>query len=191
MKIIEVSDKMCDNLINSDTEVLLHYTEQDIIKGCLKNDRKFQEIFFKEYSPKINFIVKRYCKNSDEIVMNIFIHVFKNMNLIKKDSSIMDWLRTYTVEYCVTNIKNNTKINISEYTLIKTEDFIPNVEMKVDEIVSLINGLPLIQKLVYNMNIVDGLTIEDLSKLIEIDLIDVNRELINARENIKKKLLKI
>jgi DNA-directed RNA polymerase specialized sigma24 family protein len=63
--------------------------------------------------------------------------------------------------------------------------------MKVDEIVSLINGLPLIQKLVYNMNIVDGLTIEDLSKLIEIDLIDVNRELINARENIKKKLLKI
>jgi RNA polymerase sigma-70 factor (ECF subfamily) len=190
MKIIEVSDKMCDNLINSDTEVLLHYTEQDIIKGCLKNDRKFQEIFFKEYSPKINFIVKRYCKNSDEIVMNIFIHVFKNMNLIKKDSSIMDWLRTYTVEYCVTNIKNNTKINISEYTLIKTEDFIPNVEMKVDEIVSLINGLPLIQKLVYNMNIVDGLTIENLSKLIEIDLIDVNRELTNARENIKKKLLK-
>jgi DNA-directed RNA polymerase specialized sigma24 family protein len=190
MKIIEVSDKMCDNLINSDTEVLLHYTEQDIIKGCLKNDRKFQEIFFKEYSPKINFIVKRYCKNSDEIVMNIFIQVFKNINLIKRDAPIMDWLRTYTVEYCVTNIKNNTKINISEYTLIKTEDFIPNVEMKVDEIVSLINGLPLIQKLVYNMNIVDGLTIENLSKLIEIDLIDVNRELTNARENIKKKLLK-
>jgi DNA-directed RNA polymerase specialized sigma24 family protein len=39
------------------------------------------------------------------------------------------------------------------------------------------------------MSIVDGLTIEDLSKLIEIDLNDVNRELINARENIKKKLL--
>ena len=52
-----------------------------------------------------------------------------------------------------------------------------------------VNGLPLIQKLVYNMNIVDGLTVKDLSKLIEIDLIDVNRELINARENIKKKLL--
>jgi len=49
----------------------------------------------------------------------------------------------------------------------------------------------LIQKLVYNMNVVDGLTVEDLSKLIEIDLNDVNRELINARENIKKKLLKI
>jgi hypothetical protein len=41
------------------------------------------------------------------------------------------------------------------------------------------------------MNVVDGLTVEDLSKLIEIDLNDVNRELINARENIKKKLLKI
>jgi RNA polymerase sigma-70 factor (ECF subfamily) len=190
MKIIEVSDKMCDNLINSDTEVLLHHTEQDIIKGCLKNDRKFQEIFFKEYSPKINFIVKRYCKDSDEIVMNIFIQVFKNINLIKRDAPIMDWLRTYTVEYCVDNIKNNTKINISEYTLIETEDFVPNVEMTVDEILSLINGLPLIQKLVYNMNIVDGLTIENLSKLIEIDLNDANRELTNARETIKKKLLK-
>lgn len=166
------------------------HTEQEIIKGCLKNDKKFQEIFFKEYSPKINFIVKRYCKDSDEIVMNIFIQVFKNINLIKRDAPIMDWLRTYTVEYCVDNIKNNTKINISEYTLIETEDFVPNVEMTVDEILSLINGLPLIQKLVYNMNIVDGLTIENLSKLIEIDLIDVNRELTNARENIKKKLLK-
>jgi RNA polymerase sigma-70 factor (ECF subfamily) len=167
----------------------LLYTEQDIIKGCLKNDKKFQEIFFKDYSPKINFIVKRYCKDSDEIVINIFRQVFKNMNLIKRDSSIMDWLRTYTVEYCVTNIKYDTKISISEYTLIKTEDYVPDVEMTVDEILSLINGLPLIQKLVYNMSIVDGLTIEDLSKLIEIDLNDVNRELINARENIKKKLL--
>ena len=166
------------------------HTEQEIIKGCLKNDKKFQEIFFKEHSPKINFIVKRYCKDSDEIVMNIFIQVFKNINLIKREAPIMDWLRTYTVEYCVDNIKNNTKINISEYTLIETEDFVPNVEMTVDEILSLINGLPLIQKLVYNMNIVDGLTIENLSKLIEIDLNDVNRELTNARENIKKKLLK-
>ena len=165
------------------------YTEQDIIKGCLKNNKKFQEIFFKEYSPKINFIVKRYCKDSDEIVINILRQDIKNMNLIKRDSSIMDWLRTYTVEYCVTNIKYDTKINISEYTLIKTEDFVPNFEMTVDEILSLINGLPLIQKLVYNMNIVDGLTVEDLSKLIEIDLNDVNRELTNARENIKKKLL--
>ena len=166
------------------------HTEQEIIKGCLKNDKKFQEIFFKEYSPKINFIVKRYCKDSDEIVMNIFIQVFKNINLIKREAPIMNWLRTYTVEYCVTNIKYDTKISISEYTLIETEDFVPNVEMTVDEILSLINGLPLIQKLVYNMNIVDGLTIENLSKLIEIDLIDVNRELTNARENIKKKLLK-
>jgi DNA-directed RNA polymerase specialized sigma24 family protein len=41
------------------------------------------------------------------------------------------------------------------------------------------------------MNVVDGLTVEDLSKLIEIDLNDINRELTNARENIKKKLLKI
>jgi DNA-directed RNA polymerase specialized sigma24 family protein len=166
-------------------------TEKELVLGCLSNKRTHQKEFFNQYSKKVNAIIIRYCGVNDEIILDVFRHVFNNFKLINEDKPVMDWLRTYTVEYCVTNIKYDTKISISEYTLIKTEDFVPNVEMTVDEILSLINGLPLIQKLVYNMNVVDGLTVEDLSKLIEIDLNDVNRELINARENIKKKLLKI
>jgi len=161
-------------------------TEKEITLGCLSNNRTHQKEFFNQYSKKVNAIIIRYCGNSDDIILDVFRHVFNNFKLINEDKPVMDWLRVFVATYCVNYIKYDKQIELSDQELSVSNDTVKNISLSGKEMVEMINRLHLSQKLIFNLHVVEGLTIEDISSLLEFDTQDVNRELTNARENLKK-----
>jgi RNA polymerase sigma-70 factor (ECF subfamily) len=163
-------------------------TEKELVLGCLSNKRTHQKEFFNQYSKKVNAIIIRYCGTNDEIILDVFRHVFNNFKLINEDKPVMDWLRVFVATYCVNYIKYDKQIELSNQELNVSDDMVKNISLSGKEMVEMINQLPLIQKLVFNLFVVEGLTIEEVSSLLEFDIHDINQELTNARENLKKLL---
>ena len=163
-------------------------TEKELVLGCLLNKRTHQKEFFNQYSKKVNAIIIRYCGTNDEIILDVFRHVFNNFKLINEDKPVMDWLRVFVATYCVNYIKYDKQIELSNQGLNVSDDMVKNISLSGKEMVEMINQLPLIQKLVFNLFVVEGLTIEEVSSLLEFDVDDINQELTNARENLKKLL---
>ncbi len=55
------------------------FTEQEIILGCIKEDSRFQRLFFDKYYSKMYAICIRFAKNEDEakdILQEGFIKAF-------------------------------------------------------------------------------------------------------------------
>jgi RNA polymerase sigma-70 factor (ECF subfamily) len=163
-------------------------TEKELVLGCLLNKRTHQKEFFNQYSKKVNAIIIRYCGANDEIILDVFKHVFNNFKLINEDKPVMDWLRVFVATYCVNYIKYDKQIELSNQGLNVSDDMVKNVSLSGKEMVEMINQLPLVQKLVFNLFVVEDLTIEEVSSLLEFDVDDINQELTNARENLKKLL---
>lgn len=163
-------------------------TEKELVLGCLLNKRTHQKEFFNQYSKKVNAIIIRYCGTNDEIILDVFRYVFNNFKLINEDKPVMDWLRVFVATYCVNYIKYDKQIELSNQELNVSNDMVKNISLSGKEMVEMINQLPLIQKLVFNLFVVEGLTIEEVSSLLEFDVDNINQELTNARENLKKLL---
>jgi len=55
-----------------------NYTEEALVAGCIKNDRRCQEALYKKYFPKMRSMVSRYTTDADiamEIINNGFLRV--------------------------------------------------------------------------------------------------------------------
>ena len=72
------------------------YTENEIVQGCLRNERKFQELLYRSFFDDMCRMCYRYTQDSDDImtiVNNGFLRVFKKLHLYQFKGSLGGWIR--------------------------------------------------------------------------------------------------
>ena len=72
------------------------YSEQDLVAGCVRNERRFQELLYRQYFPKMMGMCMRYTKDRDiamQIVNNGFLRVFKKIDQFSFKGSLEGWIR--------------------------------------------------------------------------------------------------
>jgi len=72
------------------------YTEQELVEGCVLNDRWHQEVLYRRFFPAMLRMCRRYA-NSDSEAMEIinagFLRVFKKLHLYNFSGSLEGWIR--------------------------------------------------------------------------------------------------
>ncbi len=72
------------------------YTEEELVKGCVANDRHWQEQLYRRYFPTMMEMCLRRTDDEDEamtIVNNGFMRVFKKIHLYSFKGSLEGWIR--------------------------------------------------------------------------------------------------
>ena len=62
---------------------MANYTEKEIIQGCVRNERSFQELLYRRHFATMMSVAMRYTKDRDiamQIVNNGFLKVFKKID---------------------------------------------------------------------------------------------------------------
>lgn len=75
------------------------YTDQELIKGCLSNDRIWQERLYKKYFKEIHAQCNNYASDHDEcmlLINNAYLRVFQKLALYNYQSSLISWMRQLT-----------------------------------------------------------------------------------------------
>lgn len=171
-------------------------SEEQIIKGCIENDRNCQKLLFKKYHSKMLGICLRYAKTRDEaedVLIDAFVSVFNKIKDFRNECNIEVWIRKITVNTAINNYRKNLKHYY--HNEIENYDFYNNdlkIEMtdnmSVDEILKLVQELPSGYRTVFNMYAIEGYSHQEISQALGISEGTSKSQLFKARKALQEKL---
>ena len=151
------------------------FNEQDILAGCIKNDRRSQELLYRRFSKKMYAICMSYAGDrpmAQDILQESFIKVFKNIKQYKNDGSLEGWIRRITSNTAIDHLRKNKRtdefIDSGHYD---REENASNSALKIigfKELMGLVERLPSGAKMVFNMHALDGYTHKEIARKLEI-----------------------
>ncbi len=148
--------------------------ENDLIEGCLKDDRRMQEELYQRFSPRMYAVCLRYAGNADEaqdVLQDGFIKIFKKMDSFRGEGSFEGWMRRVFVNTAIEHFRRK------RYLMPVTEKEENTLEGKYTSVLDDLGAkdiLALVQELspgyrtVFNMYVVEGYTHREIADMLGI-----------------------
>lgn len=169
----------------------------EILDGCLKDDRKAQEKLYRNYYRAMMSLCLRYTKNEEdalEVLNTGFLKIFKNIHRFDVSKAGMyTWMRTIIVNSCLDFIKSKEKLiaagELSKAIEVKIQpEVISN--MRSLELLLLIRQLPPATQAVFNLYVTEGFNHKEIGKMMNISEGTSKWHLSEARKILQQKLRK-
>jgi RNA polymerase sigma factor (sigma-70 family) len=170
-------------------------SDSELVKGCLKGDRKCQSLFYQRFSRKMYGVCVRYCNDAEsveDVLQEGFIKVFNKMKSFRFEGSLEGWVRRIIVNNAIDSIKitpvmvKYEDVDESEFE-IENENVID--ELAAEEVLNLINELPVGCRLVFNMYVIEGYNHNEISEMLGISVGTSKSQLSRAKKLLQEKLL--
>jgi len=187
--------------------------EKELIKKIIKGEKEyFREIVNKYksvvYNHSRNFL--RNAQEAEDATQEIFINIFNNLKKFRGDSKLSTWIYRITVNTCKNKLKQikRLKANIIDEIINEDEDeskkmiedIRENENKDPDNIFTQENLRTVIykkmkelteeQRTVIILRDINGLSYEEIAKVMKISVSAVKSKLFRARENLREKLEK-
>lgn len=149
---------------------------KNIISGCLKGNRRDQELLYRRYSARLYAVCIQYSGNDEEardILQEGFIKIFENLVNYKHEGSFEGWMRRIMVNTALEKYRN-------KYNLYRVDDIdqIPEPGMEPDnedysgleagDLLGIIRELPPKYRMVFNLYAIEGYSHKEISKMVNI-----------------------
>ena len=150
-------------------------SEQDLIKGCILNDRRVQELLYKQYCSSLMVLCKSYAKNEEdavELLQDGFLKVFQQIDSYDANkSSIYTWMRTIMIRTAIDFLRKQNRKNIS---VEWKEEHDPVIEaevlqrMSAQQVQCMLQQLPATTRAVFNLYVTEGYNHKEIGELLKI-----------------------
>ena len=168
-----------------------------MLEGCLKNDRKAQELFYKQfYGPMVNICI-RYTRNEEdalEVLHNGFLKVFKHLGTYDATkASPYTWIKTIMVNSAIDFIRARQKfknqVELKENHDAGSIDNEAIQRMGSAEVLQLVRKLPTATQTVFNLYVIEGFNHREIGDILGISDGTSKWHLSEARRQLKQLLL--
>jgi RNA polymerase sigma-70 factor, ECF subfamily len=179
-------------------------SDLDVVKRVISGEKELYEIIMRRNNQKIYRIVRGYLKSEDQIedvMQNTYIRAFQKLYQFNQKSQLSTWLIRIAINESYRKIENNKKhlsLTIDQPEVsgvigsIKEESLNPERKMIMKEtkhiIETAIDALPEKYKIVYIMSEVEGMSLNEISKCIDISLSNTKVRIFRARKMLKERL---
>jgi RNA polymerase sigma factor (sigma-70 family) len=171
------------------------HTELELINGCVRQETIFQKKLFDKMAGKMFTICLRYANDvmeAEDILQEGFIKVFNNIHQFKFEGSFEGWVRRIIVN-CALKYLQKKKIIFNE---LKEEIYVNEVtysyaysNLGEEEILKLINQLPTGYRIVFNLNVIEGYSHEEIAQMLNIQPSTSRSQLVKARKMLQQKII--
>lgn len=168
--------------------------DKDLIEGCLKNDRLYQEALYRKYADGMYRVAWTYAKDEDEaadILQDGFINVFRKLNRYKFEGSFEGWIRRIIVNkalehYRAKRRKEEVLREYNEHQSHSTDELLSGIQAK--ELVRMVNHLPEKAALVLKLYAIEGYAHREIAEMMGISEGTSKSQLNRARALLREKL---
>lgn len=178
------------------SEEELKETLQKVLTGNLSAF----ELVLKNYQHYAYTVAFRVLSNDDDakdVVQECFIRIWKNIGKYNGQVKFTTWMYRIVVNLCYDKLRirktENERHQILDEEILRSIDN-PEKELSNKEQAELIkfasDGLPEKQRMVFALRDLEGLTTEEVSKILEMSIESVKANLSIARKTIRLKLIK-
>lgn len=169
-------------------------SEQDLLRGCSRNDRRLQELLYKQYCSSMMVLCKSYAKNEEdaiEVLQDGFLKIFQQIDSYDSArSSLYTWMRTIMIRTAIDFLRKQNKKNVAiewkkeHDTAIEAEAL---ERMSAKQILHMLQQLPATTRAVFNLYITEGYNHKEVGELLNISegtskwhLSEARKHLINS-----------
>jgi RNA polymerase sigma-70 factor (ECF subfamily) len=173
------------------------WIDKNVLEGCLKNDRKAQELLYKQFYGSMIAICMRYTRHEEdalEVLHNGFLKVFKHLSSYDAaKASLYTWIKTIMVNSAIDFIRSRQKFkNQVELKHTHEAGSIDNEaiqRMGSAELLKLIQKLPMATQTVFNLYVIEGYNHREIGDILGISDGTSKWHLSEARRLLKQLLL--
>lgn len=180
-------------------------TENELIAGCIKQDRTCQEALYKRFYGKMMGVCLRYAKNRDEasdMLQEGFIKVFTSIRNFASKGSFEGWVRRIIVNTAVDHLRRNKHEYMIVSTVYAREGDVPDPAEEVEdenlmnnlseeEILNAISQLSPAYRAVFNLYVMEELPHKEIADQLGISEGTSKSNLAKARFQLKKNLFNL
>lgn len=163
-----------------------------IWEGCLKNERKQEELFYKTLAPRMMAVCMRYAHDRDEaqdILQEGFIKAFKNRGNFRGEGSLEGWLRRIMVHAAISRYRKAKPVVLCEDMSAETLSSVYyNDDMEAKDLMRIIHQLPDTYREVFNMYAIEGYSHQEIGSALGMTELLSRTTLHRARTVLKNKL---
>lgn len=173
-------------------------TDHELIKGCIQKDASCQRKLFEQYAGKMLTVCLRYATDATEaedMLQEAFIRIFSYIHQFKFEGSFEGWIRRIVVNTAL-KLLQKKRISFSEIN-DEQQANTPKVEpyaytnLGEEDLMKLINALPEGYRIVFNLNVIEGYSHEEIAKMLDIQPSTSRSQLVKARKLLQNQILEL
>lgn len=149
--------------------------QHNLIKGCIRNERRAQEALYKQFYNSMSILCIRYTKNQEdarEVLQNSFLKVFQHIGSYDEvKSSLYTWIRTITVRCAIDFLRKKKNMHVT--IEIDAEhghavDAEALQKMTSQQVLVLVQKLPETTQTVFNLYVMEGFNHREIGEMMNI-----------------------
>lgn len=166
---------------------------EELINGCINNERSAQERIYKLFYPRMMGVVKRYIdhdEEAEEVLNNGFLRAFLKIEHYTFQGSFEGWLRKIVFHAVSDYVKQYVRYN-EKIVLVEKDEYIHKDhadKLYYNELLDMVQALPVSTRIVFNMFVMEGYSHREIGKVIGISEGTSKWHLSEARRILKDKI---
>lgn len=173
-------------------------SDEELVKAiCDNNDTLLFGILYDRYARMVYNKCLGFSKSTaeaEDLTQDIFLKLFVKLSSFKGNSKFSTWLYAFTYNHCVNYVNRNTAKRIEKKS-VPAEDYLEGSidipdndheinQLKVDKLKEALDLISPEEKMILLLKYQDGLSIKDLSNLLEIGDSAVKMRLKRSKEKL-------
>ncbi|GAB4281305.1 MAG: sigma-70 family RNA polymerase sigma factor [Marinilabiliales bacterium] len=171
------------------------FSEEQIIEGCRKNDRKAQKVLYDRYASLFLGICLRYAQSrqeAEDILQDGFVKIFFRIKQFKGQGSFEGWMKRIIINTAISNYRSNLKHyykqDIQEVPDSSHNINVPDCDFTKEELLEVIQELSPGYRIVFNLFAIEGYKHKEIAKMLNIDITTSKSQYSRAKKILQKKL---
>ncbi len=170
-------------------------SEQELIEGCRKGDRSFQQALYERFCRKMMVVCLRYSKTTaeaEDILQEGFVKVFHALKDFRQESKLGTWITRIMVNTAL----NSQRRKLYLYPMVDVEKIdVPEDEVSISgihfsQLLEIIQSLPHGCQVVFNLFAIEGYNHKEIAEMLGISEGTSKSQYSRARSLLQAKLMK-
>ncbi len=173
--------------------------EEELIKLCLKRDRKAQKMLYDKYSSMMMGVCRRYASDkstAEDILQEGFTRVFLHLKTYSGKGSLTGWIRKIMINTAISYYHKHIKeswhdeLDLARGVGDENENM-GEMDFRYDELLNVIEKLPHGFRMVFNLYAIEGYKHREIAEILGIDTGTSKSQYSRARKIIQEKLAEL
>jgi RNA polymerase sigma factor (sigma-70 family) len=165
---------------------MANYTQEELVAGCILNDRKIQREVYDKYKDAMYTICFRVLNNQElalEALQDGFVQVFKSIQSFRAESTIGAWIKTIVARAAYKQIDKNKIKFLEDITSLSPIEWPSSISpLDLDKA---IKQLPHGAKMVFLLAEVEGYSHKEIADMMEISVGTSKSQLHAAKQKLQ------
>jgi len=167
---------------------------EEIIKGCIKKEPKYQRLLVVNYSSMLLTVSRRYTPinaDAEDVLQDAFIKIFGAIKKFDpKKGALESWMRKIVINTALKRLSKKCfshERTVERFEEIKQEPVVYDL-LQAEDVMTLINTLPDGYRQVFNLAVVEGYPHKEIATLLDIQVSTSRSNLTRAKKLLREKL---